>query len=760
MNTISGIWRTGAEKRQAGLSAQEQESTFKYERLKTDAGTSYIRLLKLEDGSRGSVIRCRLFDADLDASTPPRYEAVSYSWRKDVLRGYLNDAAAKLFPDRFPMYAKEGEAYNPKLILCNGKVLHVQRNLYYFLVRLRAKQRGLPLWIDAICIEQDENDEEAKKEKYRQLAMMGRIYGSAQTVLVWLGESSNITSMPSFPKSLRKIEEVQIEYEGFRSEYDIVKVRNKAPAFAILPRLEGTTVESLARLLNRDYFQRAWVVQELVLARQLVFFVGGMEIPSAQLLNAIQLISACGLIHTPLTDPALIGGGGFRAMTHMLQAQQDHQNGRTWPFDDFLFLCRDRLASKPEDKILSLLGLVDPGTNRSLIQETLALGLPLDKLYTIVTKFIAGQYGWSYVLSLAAVGAAEGQDLPSWVPDFRDPLYPKPFWFYGCTHFKAASTVAGNFSVDEGSRFNLVAPFTRCLVLSASYIDEVAQVGESHAELRPKQCKYADGHFLDLIAKLENRYSHTDEPTIDAVMKTLTADVFGRDNKIPMAKLQHAFIVWLETTISNLQFSRAKTKPGKAIFSRAASKRNAALIHDCGTINGTRVKPREALAAFLTAHDSDALSLRSRVKNYPRNAGVRGAELAESAEAEAKLLNQFEANAGVANFWKHIEQQVGGVGWAIDQMHQHRRLFRTRQHNFIGLASRNVRPGDVVCLVAGTDTPFVFRRTGNSAGVTGGLSHGGNPSQVRLVGSAYLHGAMQGELVQSGNVDFVDLLVL
>lgn len=759
MNTINGIWRWSAEKRQARNSTQER--TFSYERLRTDEGTSYIRLLELENGSRGSIIKCRLFDIDLNAATPPRYEAVSYSWRKDVLRGNLNDDASKLFPDRFPMYGKEDGTTDTKLILCNDKTLHIQRNLYDFLVRLRAKKRRLPLWIDAICIDQDETNAEARKEKFRQLELMGRIYGSAEIVLVWLGESTNITSMPSFPKSLREIEEVKIEYESFRSEYDISKVRKKGAVFAILPQLAGTTIESLTRLLNRDYFQRAWVVQELVLAREIVFFVGDMEIPPGQLLNAIQLISACGLMHTSATDPALVGGGGFRAMPHIIQAQRDRQDGRTWPFDDFLFLCRDRLASRPEDKIFSLFGLIGAETSAMRIEDAVTEdGVSLDILYINVTKFLADKYGWSYILSLAAVGAAENGGLPSWVPDFRTPLYPKPFWFYGCTHFKAADTVTGSFSIQEGSKLPLTTSLPWGLTVSASYIDEVVQVGESHAELHPEQCKYADGHFLDLISKLGKRYSHTDELTIDVVMKTLTADVFGRDNKIPIAKLRRAFMVWLETTISNLQFDRAKTKPANKKFHLTTSGKNAAMIHDCSSINGTQVDLREAVDAFLSVHDSEVFPIREQLKNHPRDVGITGAELVEGEEGERKLLSQFEAYVSVEKFWKHVEQQIGGVWWAIDQIHQHRRLFRTRQRNFVGLAPRDVRIGDIVCLVAGTATPFVLRRRDNDVNATGGFLGNGRKSHVSLVGSAYLHGVMQGELIQNGDVNFVDILII
>ncbi|KAG5807705.1 hypothetical protein H9Q74_007679 [Fusarium xylarioides] len=47
--------------------------------------------------------------------------------------------------------------------------------------------RGVPLWIDAICINQDDI-----AERNSQVAMMSQIYGSARCVVAWLGEEDAI----------------------------------------------------------------------------------------------------------------------------------------------------------------------------------------------------------------------------------------------------------------------------------------------------------------------------------------------------------------------------------------------------------------------------------------------------------------------------------------------------------------------------------------------------------------------------------------
>jgi len=55
-----------------------------------------------------------------------------------------------------------------------------------------ANSEVVSLWIDAMCTNQGEADEQARKEKYSQILLMREIYGAATGALVWLGELRNI----------------------------------------------------------------------------------------------------------------------------------------------------------------------------------------------------------------------------------------------------------------------------------------------------------------------------------------------------------------------------------------------------------------------------------------------------------------------------------------------------------------------------------------------------------------------------------------
>ncbi|KAI1175052.1 heterokaryon incompatibility protein-domain-containing protein [Nemania sp. FL0916] len=757
MNALHGIARRVKE--EIRVRQEDGDSTFHHTRLSTAPGTCYFRLLELEENNASEIIQCRLRHSDLDGMILPRFEAVSYSWRKDTLGKH--DNLAEWFPDKFPLYTKQDAASDTRLIMCNGKSMRIQHNLYDFLIRLRTKKRQLPLWIDAICIDQDETDGEVRAEKLRQLQMMGRIYASAETVLVWLGETDNIAM--GFDRSMRDVEHLQYDYEPYDSEYDVWKIHKKTHIYRILPRLNGPTIESLTRLMNRNYFQRSWVVQELVLARRLVFYLGAIELPPDKLINGIRVIETCGLFpYAEPVSPSDMAGLGFRSIPHMIQAQQDRKSGNRWPFKDYLFICRDRQASRDEDKVLSILGLAGPErTTRLLIGAmTRDEKILLDRLYTNCAKSLAEEHGWPYVLTLIETGTADVTDLPSWVPDLRVPLRPKPFWYYGCTHHHTAIAVEGEFSVSFTPDPMWNQPFCPVLKLRAAYIDEIVQVGESHGELLVTQVKYAKGHILDLVTKLGKYYAGTTELSIDAVMRSLTGDVFERDRKIPIDKLRRAFLGWFGTTIRNLRFEPSRTKPEDSFFRSTARGRHAIALHNTSALNNNyKIDIETAVAQFVETHDSAEYPWRARLSDPPPNilAGEElvGVDVVESlrqcnGNPTRPLVNEYPSSSP-DHVWRFQEQQIGSLAWAMNEIYQSRRIFRTRIRNLVGVGPRDLRLGDAVYLVAGTQTPFILRRAAASRGQGQGMELG---EQHRMVGSAYLHGAMYGEFVDHVETPF------
>ena len=211
---------------------------FEYTRL--DPYKPQIRLLQLERAS-GQVCCC-LNQFNLDAL--PRYRALSYTWG----------------PDR------------PKQsVLINGKTFQVGKNLFDFLTR--AFENGISektyIWIDQICIDQS-NTHDAIRERNDQVSRMDKIYASAEQVDVWLGVgSSDVENYLKSMSSSRDLLLPNVWHPGYR-------------AFESLP-----------------YWSRAWVVQEMYLAKRLRFIYGtsslrvdGNErrVPFSRFATSIQLV--------------------------------------------------------------------------------------------------------------------------------------------------------------------------------------------------------------------------------------------------------------------------------------------------------------------------------------------------------------------------------------------------------------------------------------------------------------------------------------
>ncbi|KAF4493230.1 Heterokaryon incompatibility 6, OR allele [Fusarium agapanthi] len=118
-------------------------------------GDKEIRLLILEPGAREDPLECQLVNAELSWRT--RFEALSYAWGDGTIKYQLK---------------------------CSGHDICVRANLHDALLDLRHPTRKRVLWIDALCINQADND-----EKSNQIRLMHEIYSQAQEVLIYLGKS-------------------------------------------------------------------------------------------------------------------------------------------------------------------------------------------------------------------------------------------------------------------------------------------------------------------------------------------------------------------------------------------------------------------------------------------------------------------------------------------------------------------------------------------------------------------------------------------
>lgn len=168
---------------------------------------SEIRILRLQHGAFDDPVVCEVVTKDL--TLHPEYEAVSYTWSDE-----------------------SGNATRSRTIQIGDKPYQVTVNCENALRRLRRQFSYRKLWIDAICIDQDNLE-----ERGHQVQLMPRIYSGAKSVQIYVGELT--------PPS-------QVFLQGLLSHTCGDEIGHGA---------DYEFQQGMFEFVARRYFRRAWILQ-------------------------------------------------------------------------------------------------------------------------------------------------------------------------------------------------------------------------------------------------------------------------------------------------------------------------------------------------------------------------------------------------------------------------------------------------------------------------------------------------------------------
>ena len=126
---------------------------FNYSRLPKN----HIRLVRIKP--TGGPPICELYDAPFNADL--RFCAGSYAWGSDKLT---------------------------HRIMCNDMIMAVTESVadMFSSSAIRDLCVDMPLWVDAVCINQRDDSEKAA-----QVGIMASLYSQAEEIIVWLGTASD-----------------------------------------------------------------------------------------------------------------------------------------------------------------------------------------------------------------------------------------------------------------------------------------------------------------------------------------------------------------------------------------------------------------------------------------------------------------------------------------------------------------------------------------------------------------------------------------
>lgn len=316
-------------------------------------------------------IRCELHHQTF---SPGTYNALSYVW---------------------------GNPNPRKRIYIDDEAVEVNPNLFAALRNLRDTNSKMCLWVDALCINQLDDE-----EKTSQVKQMTEIYINAMTVLMWLGESDDdsdlaMTLLQNLEEGMRGIanglgysfyaieklgfmEAGRIFAEPFMEKAEVSDNDLNVDSFLIVPessistplqpQLTSNTNEedrinpsdkiaealcsenfdnhwkALAKLIWRPNWIRTWIIQEIVVSHQTILCCGSLRASWNYFMLFLQFINRLTL--NKLVTIKMIWG-------QYAQLYFDRFVGQKPSLLEGLIQFRRYCASDARDRIYAILNLVD-----------------------------------------------------------------------------------------------------------------------------------------------------------------------------------------------------------------------------------------------------------------------------------------------------------------------------------------------------------------------------------------------------------------
>ncbi|KAF8849413.1 HET-domain-containing protein, partial [Acephala macrosclerotiorum] len=337
-----------------------------------------IRLLHLLPGDSSEPVHVVLEAVPFTSDNVPDFEALSYCW---------------------------GSEENPMVIFVGESdefTLAVTRNLGEALSYLRFENASRVLWIDAICVNQQDLD-----ERSRQVKRMADIYSNAGRVIVWLGPESEDSDI-----AIDCIEEVASHVEVNWSIYAMhSKTDSTHWADGNVPAPFDThEYLALSNFLGRNWFERLWIWQEVLLSSHDPVVVCGNR---SLAWDAIRSAMLC-LIRKPLPPHTSYEDDKvFRSNLHKVYAICS--GNRAQPFNALINQTRHCECSDPRDRVFALLSLVHPWWDVSKLE--LSYTKDVFEVYQEAMLFWSRKARSLSLLPTVEM-RAERQKGPSWVPDW------------------------------------------------------------------------------------------------------------------------------------------------------------------------------------------------------------------------------------------------------------------------------------------------------------------------------------------------------
>jgi len=473
-------------------SVRMAKSSFKYTKLKSEL--QEVRILSIMNGCQSVEIECTLEHIHLVGGS--NYKALSYTW---------------------------GNPSDTSYIKLNNQPFLVTASLAIALQHLRKETEVVELWVDAICINQQDTD-----EKSVQVRRMKEIYEKAKEIIVWLGPESDDSRY-----AMNAINSIDRRWAKRTSQPVMER-------FLAAPKLDKRALWAINQLLCRPWWRRVWIIQEATCDSATYIKCGNDQIEFIAVVATVNFITQHTLERALRKDFNSPDITPFHRVIALDKLKLNRS--RSEYCMNFLSLLEDSRmcdASDPRDKVFALSGLATDAQREAGNPD---YSISVDVAYSGFTNTliiseqnlnilghcqaaVRDPKSWSSFKLLPSTLLPK-QPLPSWTPDWTMNLEATPFMKY-----EIPNDICSNKVYKTSGDYPPSVQLSECLrtlFVRGCTFDVISKLGEDFTRL-----------FRPLTARLWHSWAEqelgstyiTKETTHEAFLHTLTADIRPKNGR-------------------------------------------------------------------------------------------------------------------------------------------------------------------------------------------------------------------------------------
>ncbi|KAJ3548372.1 hypothetical protein NM208_g1031 [Fusarium decemcellulare] len=638
-------------------------------------GDQEIRLLVIEPGARLEELKCRLINVQSCWRT--RYEALSYAW---------------------------GDERSKRQILLSGSVKEINSSLYDALSDLRYPETERLIWVDALCINQDD-----KEEKTKQIRLMSDIYSRARHVLVYLGKKD-----PTVKNAIDSIRRLDWKFIPLYLRRRSSGLDDLAPQLGLLKNLllyMGEIAETdvdwdhIVTLLGRPWFKRTWVIQEAVLPKRIKVICGDQSIPWAILERVViamndyhsagWAIPSYHLINDIFARIELMESARQARFTRIPKPDVSIVKWLLWNWYrgcpvyneevprllDFIWESYSFLCGDPRDKIFGMLGVAGQDVSHPYVKPDYDLSAE-----EVFRRFVLWELQQNNNLAVLGMSSNKSQSTfstPSWVPDFTrlDPHNCLNGW-RNRVKFHASAALSSQVQISNDEMV---------LCLKGRAIDILHTVGDESVK--------DPTHVL-----------HDNEGLDDL-------DLVKKEMQVNKCMIEEARDIWLNAMKRSTKGSGFSLQPD-SIFTK--DEREGKLKVNIESLTESLKDWQPFFMTLICSRSADGKEdsdlAPAMIRAFIRlSLGVR------VRENQPEAMDAFQARKGLRTILAFTRS----------------RRFAGTESGLAGYVPMRAKKGDTVVILNGADVPFVLRKK--------------DDGRYLLVGECYMHGIMNGEALDTSN---------